>query len=505
MSTQNSEEEILSVMRSVDYVAVSTLAGSKIRTWMMHFSNDKGFNIYLATMKGDPKTVQITQETSVSLLILSEKREGDSKKIAVTGRAVRVTDENEKQRAFEGLAEKSPVVKQLRDSENLGILDCVKVVPDIIKYRGFREIIQGVPPTVLKFPRARTEFDKLCYLKQKLKNYFIEVRAPFFTASIVPILLGTAIAWTITGSMSWYYFLLTLLGGVFLHAGTNVINDYFDYKSGNDEINKEFVRPFSGGSRMIQLGLLTPSEVFYEAFIFFALGSLIGLYLTWTRGPIVLILGLIGVFSGFFYTGPPFNLARLGIGETFVGLNFGVLMTLGSFYVQTQFLSWEPVVAAIPVSLLIAAVLWINEFPDYHADRDVGKNTMVVRLGRRSATLGFTMILVATYLSLIMGVVMGVLPPATLIGTASLPLSITAIRYAWAKYFKPFELVPANASTILCHLATGLLIALGYIFDKLKFPVIGYTLILVGVFGVLIIYINKNIEKQKNIFLDLIP
>ena len=97
-----------------------------------------------------------------------------------------------------------------------------------------------------------------------------------------------------------FYFILTLLGAVSLHLGTNIINDYFDHKSGNDEANNEFVRPFSGGSRMIQLGLLTPLEVLTAAIIFFAVGIFIGLYLTFKCGLPVLILGLIGVISGFF-------------------------------------------------------------------------------------------------------------------------------------------------------------------------------------------------------------
>ncbi|MFQ6059500.1 MAG: prenyltransferase, partial [Anaerolineae bacterium] len=205
--------------------------------------------------------------------------------------------------------------------------------------------------------------------RDKFKLWREEVRAPFFTATIVPIVLGAVIAWVRVGTFHWGFFLLTLIGGLCLHAGTNVVNDYFDHLSGNDEINVEFVRPFTGGSRMIQKGLLQPQEVLRGALAFFAAGSLIGLYLAYARGPIILILGLMGVFCGFFYTAPPVYLARWGIGEFIVGVNFGLLMTLGSYYVQTRALAWEPVVAAIPVALLIAGVLYINEFQDVPADQ----------------------------------------------------------------------------------------------------------------------------------------
>ena len=215
----------------------------------------------------------------------------------------------------------------------------------------------------------------------KLKLWLLELRAPFLTASVVPVVLGAVIGWQRVGAFHWGYFLLTLVAAMSIHAGTNIANDYFDHLSGNDPVNVEFVSPFTGGSRLIQEGLLSPREVLMESLFFFALGSAIGLYLTWARGPIVLVLGLIGLFSGFFYTAPPIYLAKWGIGEFFVGLNCGFLITLGSYYVQTRSLTWEPIVAAIPVACLIAAVLWINEFQDVPADHAVGKDTLVVRLG----------------------------------------------------------------------------------------------------------------------------
>jgi len=251
-----------------------------------------------------------------------------------------------------------------------------------------------------------------------------------------------------------------------VHAGTNIANDYFDHLSGNDPVNVEFVSPFTGGSRLIQEGLLSPREVLTESLFFFALGSAVGLYLTWARGPAVLVLGLIGLFSGFFYTAPPIYLAKWGIGEFFVGLNCGFLITLGSYYVQSRSLAWEPVVAAIPVACLIAAVLWINEFQDAPADHAVGKDTLVVRLGRRRAVTGYIVLMATTYLSIILAAALRVISPFALLALLTLPLAWKAMGVARLHYDDYQRLTPANATTIQIHMLTGLLLILGYLLDK---------------------------------------
>ncbi len=303
--------------------------------------------------------------------------------------------------------------------------------------------------------------------KSRVKTWFDELRAPFFTASIVPVVLGAVIAWLRVGTFHWGYFMLTLIGGLCLHAGTNVANDYFDYLNGADENNFEFVRPYTGGSRMIQKGLMSPREVLAESLVFFALGSLIGLYLAYVRGPIVLVLGIIGLFSGFFYVAPPFNLVATGLGEAIVGLNFGLLMTLGSYFVQAGSLAWEPVVAAIPVATLIAGVLYINEFQDAPADAAAGKRHLVVRLGRKAAVRGYEVIIAVTYLSIIVGVAARLISPFTLLGLITLPIAIKAVRTTRVHHDHYLKLAPANAGTVMIHMLTGVLLSVGYILDKL--------------------------------------
>ncbi|MEE8390421.1 MAG: 1,4-dihydroxy-2-naphthoate octaprenyltransferase [Anaerolineae bacterium] len=506
MSEQHSNKEILSVLQSVEVVAVATSAGDRMRNRMMHYAVDEDFTIYLATMKDDPKTIQITNCPSIALLIHEQGSEGDindSQEVEIIGKAIIIRDERERQKALEATALRSPVVKHLVEAGNAGVLDCIKVAPQTVKFRVFREIIQGQPPTVIEFPENRAVISDWELLKMKAKSWVLGLRLSFLTASIIPIFLGAAIAWAHKGALDWGYFLLTLIAGLALHAGTNLINDYFDHLSGNDEMNREFVRPFSGGSRVIQLGLLTPLEVLMGSLLFFTLGSLTGLYLVWTRGLFILVLGAVALLSGVFYTRRPFNGASQGIGEAVVGLNFGILMVLGAYYVQVQDFSWAPVVAGIPLSLLIAAVLYVNEFPDYVADKAVGKRTLVVRLGRKRAVVGYIVLLGATYFAILAGVIGGVLPLAALLGLSTLPASLRAIQYARKHYASSFDLVPANGLTVVTHLATGLLLTLAYAWEGLGLQGIGYVAALGVGFAGFIIYMYWYVERQKDIFLGL--
>jgi 1,4-dihydroxy-2-naphthoate octaprenyltransferase len=300
----------------------------------------------------------------------------------------------------------------------------------------------------------------------KVKIWITAIRAPFFTATVVPILLGAVIAWARTNTFHWGYFLLTMMGGLLLHTGANVANDYYDHLSGADEMNVEFVRPFTGGSRMIQEGLLTPRAVLSGALAALSLAGVVGLYLAYMRGPLILLFGIIGIFSGFFYTAPPISLASRGIGEFFIGLNFGVLMTVGSYYVQAGSLAWEPAVASIPVALLITAILYINEFQDAPADGAAGKAHLVVRLGRRKAVQGYILLLAFTYLAILLAAIFRITSPFTLIALITLPVALRAINVARAHYDEYLKLVPANAATVFIHLVTGLLLSAAYLLDR---------------------------------------
>ncbi|UCD83471.1 MAG: 1,4-dihydroxy-2-naphthoate octaprenyltransferase [Deltaproteobacteria bacterium] len=303
--------------------------------------------------------------------------------------------------------------------------------------------------------------------KEAVKNWLIAIRAPFFTATVVPVLFGSLLAWYAKGGFSWRIFFLALIGIIFLHTGTNLANDYFDHRSGNDEANPN-PTPFSGGSRVIQDGKLSPKKVLAASLIFFGLGSAIGLYLNdILSGNVILILGGIGVTSGLFYSGAPLKWGYRSVGEFVVGLNFGPLVIIGSYYTQAQILEASVVWASIPIALLIAAVLYINEFQDYQADKSVNKRTLVVVLGKPRAIKLYYVLILLTYLVILAEVIIGLLPYYTLLTFLTAPIAISALKIAKENYMKIVELIPANAKTIQLHLIIGLMLSLSLILGKL--------------------------------------
>jgi len=295
----------------------------------------------------------------------------------------------------------------------------------------------------------------------KTKILIKELRAEFLTASVLPVLVATTISYYEKSAFNLRLFLLTLAGVIFLHLGTNVANDYFDHKSGNDELNRNFVRPFTGGSRLIQDGLLSPNTVLTMSILFFSFGIIAGIPLIVSRGPIVLILGLVGIVSGYFYTAPPFKFAYRGIGEFIIGVNFGILITCGAYFVQTGTISPSALIVSIPLAILISSVVIINEFQDSEADAKVGKRTLVVRIGKRNSVTLLTITSIVSFLPLVLGVYFKYLPIWILIAlVGGIPL-IKGLKIARIKYNNSIELAPANASFILGHMLTALLMVAG--------------------------------------------
>ncbi len=331
----------------------------------------------------------------------------------------------------------------------------------------------------------------------KAKTWLLEIRAPFLTGSITPVLLGTAIAWAMRGVFLPDVFILTLIAGVCLHIAANVSNDYFDHtenRTGSDDINVDYVRPFTGGSRMIQLGLLSPRAVLVGSFVFFGIAGVIGLYLSITRSWLILLLGLIGAGSGFFYTAPPFRLVKRGIGEVFIGLNFGVLLTFGAYYVQALDIVLEPIVASIPVALLIAGILYINEFPDFTADRDAGKRTIVVRLGRARAAKGYAIIIIATFLSIIIPVFLQLIPVECLLTLTLLPIGYVGVHTALREFDNTMRLIPANAATITLHLLTTVFLTVAYVLSGLNLGIL-VTAITCGIMVLIVVYYYRKLTS----------
>ena len=290
-----------------------------------------------------------------------------------------------------------------------------------------------------------------------------ELRAEFLTASVIPVLLAGAVAHFETGVFDWPLFLLNLFGAAIMNIGTNVANDYFDHLSGNDPVNIRYIRPFTGGSRLIQQKLLTPKTVLNIAIAFYVAAIVIGVILTILVGPMIILFGLVGLVSGYFYTAPPIRFAHRGLGEIVVGLNFGFLIGIGTYFVQAGTISMASIISSLPLTLLVMAIIIINEFQDSEADACVGKRTLVVRLGLRRSVSLFAIISLAAYFPIVVGVRMGLFPSFALLGLVPLPITVVATLRAQNYYDSPKKLAPANAAAILSHALTGILLAGGFI------------------------------------------
>ena len=299
----------------------------------------------------------------------------------------------------------------------------------------------------------------------KLFCWMVIMRLPFLTATVVPILLGAAVA-SRDVTIDWFYFTLTMLGGFFLHIGTNTSNDYFDHTSGTDEANYNYMVPFSGGSRSIQMGLISAKGMLYISIATFALGGLIGIPLINKAGINILYLGFIGFLSGFFYTAPPFRFAsRKGLGELLIGLNFGPLMAAGSFLVQTSgntaYLN-DAILAGIPIGLLVAAIVYVNQFPDHDGDKATGKNNLVVVFGPKKARVGYVFLVIGAFISIIALALTRpeTFPMLSLISLITSFYSIYTIKTLY-KHYDNRLLQPANAGTIGLHFLTGVFFCAG--------------------------------------------
>lgn len=291
--------------------------------------------------------------------------------------------------------------------------------------------------------------------------FFLATRIPFLTATFVPVFLGAVIARS-HGYSAWWLMLLALLGGSAIHLGLNVANDVSDATSGADEAN---VNPtmFSGGSRVIQYGLVSLKAMKTTSLVFYGIGIAIGLYLTVVSGPQLLWIGAAGLFLSIFYTAPPFRLVHRGLGEICVALGFGPIMVLGTYYVIAERLSLEAFYASLPVALLIMLVLYVNQIPDRPADERSGKRTIVVRLPQSAIVTGYVASMVATYLLILVGAIAGTMPIWTLLGLATIPLALQVHKGISSHYNSPYELMSAMGKNIQLHLFTGFALIAGYV------------------------------------------
>lgn len=295
-----------------------------------------------------------------------------------------------------------------------------------------------------------------------MAKYLAATRPPFLLLALVAAGLGLATAYASGANINPWTALLSLLGAVVVHAGINVLNDYYDALNGTDEVNQDRLFPFTGGSRFIQNGVLSRQQMARFGWGLMCLTGLIGLLLMTAVGWGLLLLGAFGLVVGWAYSAPPLALNSRGWGELSVAVGFGWLIPLGANFVQSGYYDWSVLLLVTPFALLASALLYINQFPDVKADAQVGKDHWVVRLGPRQARWGYLIMVTLAYGWFVLVVIARGLPAIYWLGVASLPLSLIAVREVLRYAQQPQQLVQGIKATIAAVLLHGLLLTVAF-------------------------------------------
>jgi 1,4-dihydroxy-2-naphthoate octaprenyltransferase len=223
-----------------------------------------------------------------------------------------------------------------------------------------------------------------------LRAWLLASRPKTLSAAFVPVAVGTACAQA-SASLRFGPAVAALLGSFCLQIGANFANDVFDYEKGADTADR------LGPTRAVQAGLLDPQAVRRGMYLVFGLALLIGIYLTWVAGPIVIAIGVCSILSAIAYTGGPYPLGYNGLGDVFVFVFFGLVAVCGTTFVQTGYVPTLSLWASVPVGALATAILVVNNIRDRKTDKIAGKRTLAVRFGRRVALTEFTLLCAMSY------------------------------------------------------------------------------------------------------------
>lgn len=283
-------------------------------------------------------------------------------------------------------------------------------------------------------------------------------RPPFLLVTLTGCLIGIASAHADGVPPDALLAALTILAALSMHAGGNVLNDYYDARSGADAANSGRIFPYTGGSRFIQNGVLTTRATALLGWGLLAAAIPPGLWLALHSGPVLLAIGAAGLLLAWAYTAPPFQLVSRGLGELAVAACW-LLVVVGADCVQRGTLAWTPVAAGVSFALLVAALLYINQFPDHDGDAVAGKRTLVVRLGPERAKWGYFAIVVIAYGWLILQVGRESLPQVAAGAAIAIVLSLNAARELREHASDPARLGRGIRLTIGAALIHGVLLA----------------------------------------------
>jgi 1,4-dihydroxy-2-naphthoate octaprenyltransferase len=282
--------------------------------------------------------------------------------------------------------------------------------------------------------------------------WLLAARPATLPAAIVPVLVGTAAA--LHGGAAPLQagpFVAALLAALLIQIGTNFANDVFDFRRGADTADR------LGPMRVTQTGLVTPRQVLTATYVTFGLAALIGIYLVFYGGWFILLIGALSILAGVAYTGGPWPYGYHALGDVLCFVFFGVLAVVGSAYLQTLTVTPIAVWASIPTGCLVTAILVVNNLRDIDTDRQVGKLTLAVRLGRRGTRLEYAILLGVAYLVPLLMWRLGMLGNAFWLPWLSLPLGVWLIRFIGSTEGRPLN--KALKRTGQLHLLFGVLFA----------------------------------------------
>ncbi len=293
-----------------------------------------------------------------------------------------------------------------------------------------------------------------------LKNWIKLSRPEFHTVGIFPLLLGASLGYSRSGTFNVLDTLLALLSVVLIMLSTYWSGEVYDYEVDKLSASMERNR-FSGGTQVLQTTNVSRKTVFKASLVSLALAGMLGIYFLLKYGMLLFALGVVGAFMGFFYTTPPFRWAYRGIGEVFIAIAYGWLPVAVGYYINS--LSWnikDILIFGTPVALSIFLVILINEFPDYPADREVGKRNLVVRLGRESASWLYVSVAMLFVASITIPLFYGY--KAFAYALLVLPLTFWNIYDMIARNWMDRSILEKLcARTIVLNLSTTLLLTLG--------------------------------------------
>ncbi|MCK5054261.1 MAG: prenyltransferase [Anaerolineales bacterium] len=290
-----------------------------------------------------------------------------------------------------------------------------------------------------------------------MKGFTGPMRLPFVILTPACVLAGLGTAFWSTGEVNYLYFTLALIGAIAAHISVNAFNEYFDFKSGLDY--RTHLTPFSGGSGTLPENPELARQALRVALAAIIITALIGSYFLWVRGIALLPLGALGLLTIVVYT--PWFTRNPALCLIAPGLAFGPLMVMGTDFVLTGAYSWTSFFASLVPFFLVSDLLLLNQFPDVEADQSVGRRHFPIILGRRASSLIYGTMLILAYLSIVLGVTLGHLPPTSLIGLLTLLIAGPVIVGAYRHAESVEKLVPYMGLNVIINIATPVLVAIG--------------------------------------------